>query len=381
MKKAETTDLKLRMAICGPPKSGKTITSLIIATLLGGKVGLIDSERSSASKYAYLFNFDVEELDGKYAPQLYLRKIKEFEDKYDTLIIDSLSHAWFGVEGALDQADKAGARLKNRFSAWREVTPVHNALVDGILNAQCHVICTMRVKTDYVMEKDETTGKVVPREVGLAPVMREGIGFEFDIMADMDREHRLVVSGTRCIELDGFVAQKPAENLVDPIRRWLGITTPKGTYDANLLIPGYAGEKGPAIKKSRSVIQTVKEVVKDVVRNGSEPTPEADLEVSPTTSPDTQPVSWGDQTLACPEIAIMMGRLRKYVTNGIPHGTLDQFEEAYNHALYEICLHFDIGRVHNLEAEKAPEFEAFIKKEMSDKLRSAGLFPEKRTTS
>ena len=66
-KKAVRTQRPLRMAIYGPSNSGKTYTSLAIATELAGpsgKIALIDTERSSASIYAKDaktgngFNFD-----------------------------------------------------------------------------------------------------------------------------------------------------------------------------------------------------------------------------------------------------------------------------------------------------------------------------------
>jgi hypothetical protein len=45
------------------------------------------------------------------------------------------------------------------------------------------------------------TGKTVPRKVGLAPVMRDGIEYEFDVFGDMDQEHTLVITKTRCPKL------------------------------------------------------------------------------------------------------------------------------------------------------------------------------------
>ena len=62
-RKAVKYDAKLRLAICGPSGSGKTYTLLQLATELGGRVALIDTERGSASKYADIFQFDVLELE------------------------------------------------------------------------------------------------------------------------------------------------------------------------------------------------------------------------------------------------------------------------------------------------------------------------------
>jgi hypothetical protein len=43
-----------------------------------------------------------------------------------------------------------------------------------------HILASMRAKTEWVLDRDDQTGKSTPRKVGLAPVMRDGIEYEFD---------------------------------------------------------------------------------------------------------------------------------------------------------------------------------------------------------
>ncbi|SDH82486.1 hypothetical protein SAMN04489735_10711, partial [Aneurinibacillus thermoaerophilus] len=50
--KATKTKSRARIALCGPSGAGKTYTSLRLASGLGEKVAVIDTERGSASKYA-----------------------------------------------------------------------------------------------------------------------------------------------------------------------------------------------------------------------------------------------------------------------------------------------------------------------------------------
>ena len=100
--KATKEQAKLRLALIGPAGSGKTYSALTLATHLvpNGHIALIDSERGSASKYADRFNFDVEELT-TFHPQRYIQAINDAQTaSYDVLIIDSLSHAWMGKDGA-----------------------------------------------------------------------------------------------------------------------------------------------------------------------------------------------------------------------------------------------------------------------------------------
>lgn len=221
-KKATKEKSKLRLALMGPSGSGKTFTALTFASALSDKIAVIDSERGSASKYADLFSFDAVDLDS-HAPQTYINMIREAEKAgYEVLIIDSLSHAWSGKDGALEQVDKAAKKSQsgNSFAAWREVTPQHNALVDAMLQSKCHVIATMRTKQEYVLEENER-GRKVPRKVGMAPVQREGVEYEFDVICDLNLEHDLVVSKTRCHLVDGVVTRNPGRDFAETLKNWL----------------------------------------------------------------------------------------------------------------------------------------------------------------
>ncbi len=223
-RKAVKHGAKLRFAVSGPSGSGKTYTLLELATELGGPVALIDTEHGSASKYADLFEFDVLELDS-YDPLRLIELIDEAAEKqYGVLCIDSLSHFWVGKDGELDKVDRAARRMQtpNSFAAWKQVTPIHNALIDKIISAPLHVLVSMRSKTEWILDRDDRTGKTVPRKVGLAPVMRDGIEYEFDVCGEMDQENTLQVTKSRCPKLSGGLFPKPGRELADILKEWLG---------------------------------------------------------------------------------------------------------------------------------------------------------------
>lgn len=222
-RRAVKRDAKVRLAISGPSGSGKTYTLLKIATELGGPIALVDTERGSAEKYADLFEFDTVPLES-FSPDLVPRLIETaVAQGYRTLIIDSLSHFWSGTDGELDQVDKVKRRLRdNGFAAWREVTPKHNRMIDSMLAAPLHILVSMRVKTEWVMETEERTGKTKPRKIGLQPVMRDGIEYEFDVCGDMDQENTLQVSKSRCPKLSGGMFPKPGRELAEVLKEWLG---------------------------------------------------------------------------------------------------------------------------------------------------------------
>lgn len=220
-KKATKAKAKLRISIFGPSGSGKTYTSLLLAAALGGPVALIDTERGSASKYAGdVADFDALELTS-YEPAKYIRAIGEAaKERYPVLVIDSLSHAWSGKGGILEQKDAKGGR----FDAWRELTPQQTDLLEAILAYPGHVIVTMRSKTEYVLDQVENrAGKMVstPRKVGLAPVQRQDLEYEFDVVLRLDADNIAHVEKTRCSALAGLSIRHPGAPLADLLTAWL----------------------------------------------------------------------------------------------------------------------------------------------------------------
>lgn len=222
--KATKLASKGRIALLGPSGSGKTFTALAIATALGKRIAFIDTEEGSARKYSDLFDFDVLELTN-YNPQHYIDAIHAAESAgYDVIIVDSLSHAWIGEGGALELVEKAGRRgggeNGNKFAGWKDVTPLQRSMVKALTGCKAHVIVTMRVKMEYVQEKDEK-GKTVVRKVGLQPVQRDGLEYEFDVVCDLDTDNWLMVGKTRCHLLHGYQKQRAGKEFADTYRQWL----------------------------------------------------------------------------------------------------------------------------------------------------------------
>ncbi|MDP9312608.1 MAG: ATP-binding protein [Chloroflexota bacterium] len=231
--KATKRQAKLRLALIGPSGSGKTYSALAVATQLGERVALIDTEHGSASKYADIFTFDACELPSHH-PKRYIEAIKAAAQAgYDVLIIDSLSHAWSGKDGALELKDKAAKASKsgNSFTAWADITPLHNELIDTILGAPVHIIATMRSKTEYVLEENDR-GKKEPKKVGTAAIQREGVDYEFDVVGEMTSDNTLIITKTRCPQLHGVATSQPGRELADTLRTWLT----SGAPDLSLLV-------------------------------------------------------------------------------------------------------------------------------------------------
>jgi hypothetical protein len=228
--KATKRKVKARFAIDGPSGSGKTYTALVAATVLaeGGKIAVIDTEHGSASLYSDIFTFDVLELDN-FNPENYTNAIQAAEKAgYAVIVVDSLSHAWEGEGGALDMADDATRRMKNpnSYVAWKEVTPIHRKMVEAMLGSPAHIVATMRSKMEYVQDKD-SNGKPVIRKVGMAPIQRQGMEYEFTLVGDMDIDHTIVISKSRCPALADAVEKKPGKDFFKRFLDWLNSGAPE----------------------------------------------------------------------------------------------------------------------------------------------------------
>lgn len=219
---------KLRLALSGPSGSGKTYSALLIASGIVPieKVAVVDTENGSANLYANLGTYSVLTLHPPYTPKKYIEAIHAAEQEgFELVIIDSLSHAWNGEGGLLEQKDKAtDAKYKgNGWAAWREVTPEYNKLIETMLNSPCHIIATMRAKTEYM--QDDSNGRKRIVKVGAAPIQRDGIEYEFTVVFDLSIDHVATVNKDRTRLFDGqyFV---PTPDVGKTLKQWLDAGEP-----------------------------------------------------------------------------------------------------------------------------------------------------------
>ena len=200
--KAERKKGKLRLAIAGPAGSGKTYSALLIALGLGGRIAMIDTERGSGELYDHLGEYDACTIHPPFEPRKYVETIRAAEDLgYETIIIDSLSHAWVGQGGLLDVHGHIADKTGNTWSAWRQVTPKHNELVDAMLQSKCHIIATMRSKMEYAQV--EENGKKQVKKLGMSPIQRDGMEYEFTVFIDLDQQHTATTTKDRTTLFDG----------------------------------------------------------------------------------------------------------------------------------------------------------------------------------
>lgn len=217
-KRATKEEIKARVALIGPPGSGKTFTALKMGKVLaqGKRVRAIDTEKRSSNRYAGLFNFDVAYLN-TYEPSMYIaaQRAAVADGECGCLIVDSASHCWEDEGGILDQVDARGGK----FEAWKDMKPQMRDLVNSWLECPVHLIVTFRSKVEYVVEENEK-GKKVPRKIGLAPRFKDTIEFELDIVGMLNEENTLSITKTRCHLLSKAVIKEPGEDFARTILDW-----------------------------------------------------------------------------------------------------------------------------------------------------------------
>lgn len=242
IRKAERKKAKLRLGICGSSGSGKTRSALEIAAGMGGRIGMIDTEAGRGELYAdctskydpdLKLSYDIIRLDAPYSPERYIEAMKAFEKGgYDILIIDSLSHAWSGEGGVLSIVDKAGGQFQN---GWKIGTPKQNSLIDAIITSPMHIICNLRVKTEYVVEKNDK-GKNEPRKIGLAPVQRDQLEYEFTMFMNMNQDHIAHVTKDNTEMFDQeFI--KPNPEMGQKLMAWLNTGIDVKENFRNVIMP------------------------------------------------------------------------------------------------------------------------------------------------
>lgn len=231
--KAEKKQVPLKLALTGPTGSGKTFAALRIASGISQKVdsriAFIDTENHSASLYSDRFDFDVLNIDPPYTVDKYIDAIDDaIKAGYRILVIDSFSHAWKGEGGLLDKKTKIDARGGNSFTNWGVITQEQEKLVSKILHSDIHTIVTMRSKMVYELV-ESGNGKLKPQKMGLAPIQRDDVEYEFTLVLDIASDHNAEQSKDRTSLFNGRIFL-PTEETGAELIDWLltGKVIPEG---------------------------------------------------------------------------------------------------------------------------------------------------------
>lgn len=262
LKKATRKQVKLKLNISAPSGAGKTMGALYMAKGLVGdwnKIAVIDTENSSASLYSHLGDFNTIDLTAPFTPERYSEAIEAcIKAKIECIIIDSSTHEWSGAGGCVESNDKlAQSRFKgNTWSAWSQTTPRHDAFVNKVLQAPCHIITCTRSKMETIMGDDKKVKKV-----GMKDMQREGWEYELTVSLSIDRDTHMAIASkdrTNIFEAkDPFIITEETGKL---IKDWCD----KGeAYVATALASSGATPKKPALASSGATFEAAKKYVNE----------------------------------------------------------------------------------------------------------------------
>lgn len=209
LRKAQRSKAYLKLGIAAPSGGGKTVGALLIAYGLlkekypklsdeeiWAKIAIVDTENGSGQLYVgselsdtKIGEYNVITIDPPFEVQKYTKALELCHDAgMEVCILDSTTHAWSGEGGLLEQQGAIAKRTGNSYTAWRDITPQHNAFVNKMLQVPMHVIATIRSKQEYVQEKSDN-GKNTVRKLGMEPEQRKGMEYEFTTFFEISAEH------------------------------------------------------------------------------------------------------------------------------------------------------------------------------------------------
>lgn len=190
IKKASLKAAKLRIGISGLSGAGKTMSALKIASGLGVKILLIDTENARGNWYGNEFDFDIIDFSEVYetnSPKNYIELLDAVDRLgYDVVIIDSISPEWQGKGGCIELADAVN---NSGLAAWGKITPLHEAFLNKLNAMNSHVICTVRQKKKTALERDKKTGKVSVVNTTDGDVQRDGWEYNFSIVLNVSNSY------------------------------------------------------------------------------------------------------------------------------------------------------------------------------------------------
>lgn len=169
-RKAKAEQAALKMGIYGPPGSGKTFTSLLIAEGLGkvsGKrVAYVDTERGTdfyckavPSRQVHPEAFDFDALYTRSLTEV-LASVKALNaNEYGVIVLDSVTHLWEAAIAAYGGNQTRAGTIP--MHAWGKIKKPYKDLMSFLLSSPMHVLICGRQGTEYATDEETDELKAV----------------------------------------------------------------------------------------------------------------------------------------------------------------------------------------------------------------------------
>ena len=169
--KAAPQQARLKVSVFGPPGSGKTFSTLLMAEGLakreGKRIAFVDTERGTdfyaTAVPARSVHPDAFDFDAIYTKSLskVIAEVRALDPKtHGVVVIDSISHLWDAAQEAYEgkRGGKDGDKIP--FGAWSKIKKPYKDLLRFLLESPFHVFILGRQKSVFDEKPDGSVTKI-----------------------------------------------------------------------------------------------------------------------------------------------------------------------------------------------------------------------------
>ncbi|BBK37737.1 hypothetical protein STAQ_28150 [Allostella sp. ATCC 35155] len=180
--------MKLMVSLYGLSETGKTMSALRLAAGIEPdpqKRMLLDTEGGQRGR-AYTDHIDggylYAQLSRPFTPERYIQALDEIEQAgVNVLVIDSISHAWFGEGGILDMVDEIPG---DNFAKWKKPKRRLAKMTQRLMGSDMHIILCARAKEPLIDGRD-ANGKPIKVRGPVVPIQERTLWYDLTIVAQM----------------------------------------------------------------------------------------------------------------------------------------------------------------------------------------------------
>lgn len=199
LKPAKKTSVPPLIGLWGKSGSGKTYSAILLARgLVGpkGKIAVIDTENQRAKFYSDLAGgWDHLDLQPPFSSDKYSAAFKFCEEQgAKAIVVDSMSHAWDGSGGVLDQADEIGGV---GLSKWKKPKFAYKKMMNNLLRSPIPVIFCVRAKDGVKQVGRGKEAEIV--SIGEVPISEKSFIFEMTIDLCMTKDGKYNLEKSKAI--------------------------------------------------------------------------------------------------------------------------------------------------------------------------------------